>query len=240
MAITPKRVDVTSADTKQLGFEYQYLYFIVRLLQLRSGCEVGYEALDDIHVISGGTDETQYIQVKHTTELSADGTPANLTMLSEDLWKTLSNWSKLISDPAEQRDSIDSQKQFLQNSSFIFATNRNTCQNRVSELIDAVKRNACTGTNAKKASLFEISMQTTDFVEKYNANPHHSHTFYWSEYPMGATHSKELRKIDSVWTVHQYDHDKMPSSRYTPYPDMNDDNILESFIRILLNESKYK
>lgn len=159
MAITPKRVDVTSADTKQLGFEYQYLYFIVRLLQLRSGCEVGYEALDDIHVISGGTGETQYIQVKHTTERLADGTPANLTMLSEDLWKTLSNWSKLISDPAEQRDSIDSQKQFLQNSSFIFATNRNTCQNRISELIDAVKQNACTGTNAKK-TLREIKKLT--------------------------------------------------------------------------------
>ena len=159
MAATPKRVDVTSADTKQLGFEYQYLYFVVKLLQLRSGCEVGYEALDDIHVISDGTGETQYIQVKHTTELSADGTPANLTMLSEDLWKTLSNWSKLISDPTEHRDSMDSQKQFLQNSGFIFATNRNTCQNRISELIDEVKRNACTGTNAKK-TLREIKKLT--------------------------------------------------------------------------------
>lgn len=150
MALTPKRVDVTSADTKQLGFEYQYLYFIVRLLQLRSGCEVGYEALDDIHVISGSTGDTQYIQVKHTTELSADGSPANLTMLSEDLWKTLSNWSKLIRDPAEQRNTIDSQKLFIQKSSFIFATNRNTCQNLVSELIDSVKQNTCAGANAKK------------------------------------------------------------------------------------------
>ena len=159
MALTQKRVDVTSADTKHLGFEYQYLYFIVRLLQLRSGCEVGYEALDDIHVISGGTGETQYVQIKHTTELSADGSPANLTMLSEDLWKTLSNWSKLISDPAEQRNTTNSQKRFLQNSSFIFATNRNTCQNRVSELIDAVKQNTCTGTNAKK-TLQEIKKLT--------------------------------------------------------------------------------
>lgn len=151
MAVTPKRVDVTSADTKQLGFEYQYLYFIIRLLQLRSGCEVGYEALDDIHVISGSTGDTQYIQIKHTTELSADGSPANLTVLSEGLWKTLSNWSKLISDPAEQRGTINSQKLFVQNSSFIFATNHNACQNRVSELIDTVKQNTCTGTNAKKA-----------------------------------------------------------------------------------------
>lgn len=159
MTVAPKRVDVTSADTQQLGFEYQYLYFIVRLLQLRAGCEVGYEALDDIHVITDSTGETQYIQVKHTTDLSADGTPANLTMLSEDLWKTLSNWSKLICDPAEQRDTAATQKQFLQNSSFIFATNRNTCQNRVTELIDAVKENTCTGTIPKK-TLREIKKLT--------------------------------------------------------------------------------
>ena len=150
MAVAPKRVDVTSADTQQLGFEYQYLYFIVRLLQLRAGCEVGYEALDDIHVITDSTRETQYIQVKHTTDLSADGSPANLTTLSEDLWKTLSNWSKLLRDPAEQRDTAASQKKFVQNSRFIFATNRNTCKNRVTELIDAVKGNTCTGTNPQK------------------------------------------------------------------------------------------
>ena len=47
-----KRIDITSADTKQIGFEYQYLYFIARLLQLSPGDEVGYEALDDVHVIS--------------------------------------------------------------------------------------------------------------------------------------------------------------------------------------------
>ena len=62
MASTQKRVDVTSADTKQLGFDYQYLYFIVKLLQLRSGGEVGYEALDDIHTVSDSTGSTQYIQ----------------------------------------------------------------------------------------------------------------------------------------------------------------------------------
>lgn len=61
-----KRTDVTSADTKQLGFEYQYLYFILRLLQLSYGEEVGYEALDDIHVVNASNKETLYIQVKHT------------------------------------------------------------------------------------------------------------------------------------------------------------------------------
>ena len=39
-----KRIDITSADTKQVGFDYQYLYFMDRLLQLSPGDEIGYEA----------------------------------------------------------------------------------------------------------------------------------------------------------------------------------------------------
>ncbi len=146
MASTHSRAEITSADTKQLGFEYQYLYFIVKLLQMRYGDEVGYEARDDIHVVSASSGDTLYIQVKHTTGLSADGAPANLTNLSEDLWKTLSNWSKLITDSAEQRDTASAQKAFIQKSKFIFATNRNTCQNDISNLVAAVKGKAISAT----------------------------------------------------------------------------------------------
>ena len=73
-----KRIDITSADTKQVGFDYQYLYFMDRLLQLSPGDEIGYEALDDVHVISSTTGETAYIQTKHTIDLSSDGTLVNL------------------------------------------------------------------------------------------------------------------------------------------------------------------
>lgn len=58
MMATRNRIEITSADTKQLGFEYQYLYFIVKLLQMRYGDVVGYEALDDIHVISASSGDT--------------------------------------------------------------------------------------------------------------------------------------------------------------------------------------
>ena len=61
MTATRNRIEITSADTKQLGFEYQYLYFIVKLLQMRYGDVVGYEALDDIHVISASSGDTVYI-----------------------------------------------------------------------------------------------------------------------------------------------------------------------------------
>lgn len=170
MTLTSKRVDITSADTKQLGFDYQYLYFIVRLLHLRSGGEVGYESLDDVHVVSDSTSDTQFIQVKHTTDLSTDGTPANLTALSEDLWKTLSNWSKLICDPNEQRDTIDAQKVFIQGSQFVFATNRNTCQNTVSDLVVSIKQNTCTGSNAKKTLLGIKKLTKSNVVQEYISN----------------------------------------------------------------------
>lgn len=161
MVATQNRAEITSADTKQLGFEYQYLYFIVKLLQMRYGDEVGYEARDDIHIVSASSGDTLYIQVKHTTELTADGAPANLTNLSEDLWKTFSNWSKLITDSAEQRDTVCAQKAFIQKSKFIFATNRNTCQNDISNLVTALKDKSISATLAR-TKIQEIKQSTTN------------------------------------------------------------------------------
>lgn len=161
MAATHNRAEITSADTKQLGFEYQYLYFIVKLLQMRYGDEVGYEARDDIHVVSASSGDTLYIQVKHTTDLTADGSPANLTNLSEDLWKTFSNWSKLITDPAEQRDTVRAQKAFIQKSKFIFATNRNTCQNDIYNLVATIKGKSISATLVR-TKIQEIAQSTTN------------------------------------------------------------------------------
>ena len=60
-----KRVDITSADKQQLGFEFQYLYFMLRLLTMEPGEEVGYEALDDVHTVSSNG-ITTFIQVYHS------------------------------------------------------------------------------------------------------------------------------------------------------------------------------
>ena len=139
MANLTKRTDVTSADTKQIGFEYQYLYFILRLLQLSYGEEVGYEALDDVHVVNASNKETLYIQVKHTIDTTSTGSQVNLTRLSEDLWKTLSNWSLLISDPHENRNKDDAQSEFVKISKFILLTNRNVDNNEVIEEIQKLK-----------------------------------------------------------------------------------------------------
>ena len=61
MTTQRKRIDITSADSKQLGFEYQYLYFIVKLFSLSRGDEVGYETLDDVHTISFHEQKSTFI-----------------------------------------------------------------------------------------------------------------------------------------------------------------------------------
>lgn len=149
MAELKTRVELTSADKQQVGFEFQYLYFILRLLQLLPGEEVGYEALDDVHVITASNKETLYIQIKHTLETAASQAPPNLTRLSEDLWKTMSNWSKLITDPAEARIEKEVQKDFISKSRFILVVNRKIDNNEVIKKVQQIKAGSMTGTEIK-------------------------------------------------------------------------------------------
>lgn len=140
MAIQRKRADITSADSKQIGFDYQYLYFIVKLLHLSPGEEVGYEELDDVHTISFREQKTYFYQLKHTIMTNAGGQQSNLTLFSEDLWKTLSNWSKMITDPVEGREKRADQKDFLNKSCFKFVVNRNTQNNDFILQVEKLKK----------------------------------------------------------------------------------------------------
>lgn len=139
MSIQKKRVDITSADSIQIGFEYQYLYFMSKLFQLHQGEEVGYESLDDVHKISFRDGKTYLYQLKHTIKTDAMGGSPNLTNLSEDMWKTLSNWSKLISDSSEGREKKKEQKTFINKSYFILVVNRKLNTNDVVDYINQVK-----------------------------------------------------------------------------------------------------
>ena len=147
MTTQRKRIDITSADSKQLGFEYQYLYFIVKLFSLSRGDEVGYETLDDVHTISFHEQKTYLYQLKHTIDATPLGEQVNLTTLSEDLWKTLSNWSKLISDPLEGRIKKDAQKQFIETSCFILVTNRRVNANEMINKMTGVKQGIVNGSD---------------------------------------------------------------------------------------------
>lgn len=158
---TYNRSEITSADMQQLGFEYQYLYFIIRLLQMRHGEEVGYEAKDDVHVVSATSRTTLFIQVKHTVSTNSAGNPANLTLLSADFWKTLSNWSKLISDEAAGRSNEKIKKEFISQSSFILVTNRTIKDTLILSLIQKSKDKSINGTGIANA-LRELCKRTKD------------------------------------------------------------------------------
>ncbi len=155
------RTDTTSADKQQLGFEYQYLYFILQLLKMQPGGSVGYEALDDVHTISAESKQTTYIQVKHTIDTAADGSQAALSRLSLDLWKTLSNWSKVVSDPAEKRKTSKAQIDFIKNTRFVLVVNRKVETNEVVTQISKVRAAEVTA-DAIKVYLEDLRKETTN------------------------------------------------------------------------------
>lgn len=117
------RVDQTSAEDKSIGFDYQYYYFLNELLNLKSGQTAGYEVLDDVH-IECADGKTLLVQLKHTVQSNAYGYPINLTKLDPDLWKSISNWCKVIVDPAGGRTTVAAQLAFLNKTSFLLVSNK--------------------------------------------------------------------------------------------------------------------
>lgn len=112
-----EKQDEVSADTKIAGTDYQFLYFLKYLLELKPGEEVGFEVEDDIHV-KKKDGKVILIQVKHTVQKNSNDEPKNLTDKSIDLWKTISNWVDLL-----YVEGLD-QKEFLEKYSFILVTNK--------------------------------------------------------------------------------------------------------------------
>jgi hypothetical protein len=118
------RVDITSAEDKSIGFDYQYYYFLNEILNLKTGQLVGLEVLDDVHIER--KDGTKVlIQLKHTVQKNSDGVPKNLTTMDVDLWKSISNWCKVITDPAERRSlALPAQLAFISKTGFVLASNK--------------------------------------------------------------------------------------------------------------------
>lgn len=120
--------DLTSAETKSIGFDFQYYFFLWKLLSLRNGQSVGIEVKDDVHCDLNNDEQILY-QLKHTIQTSSDGSPINLTTLDNDLWKTLYNWSKIISDKNDDREDINSQLAFIKKTTYVLASNKSSTEN---------------------------------------------------------------------------------------------------------------
>ncbi len=113
----------TSAAGTIVGFDFQYYYFLYKLLILKKGETIGFEALDDVHT-QLNNDHQILIQIKHSIQKKSNGTTANLTELDPDLWKTMYNWSAVITDKNDGRESQIDQRKFVEKTTFILASNK--------------------------------------------------------------------------------------------------------------------
>ena len=123
-----KQIEKTAAETKSIGFDYQYYFFLWKLLSLETGESVGLEVKDDVHTELNNSKQIFY-QIKHTIQKKSDGTSTNLSTLDKDFWKTLSNWAKVISDKNDGRGRKNQQLIFLKKTSFVLASNKSSASN---------------------------------------------------------------------------------------------------------------
>jgi hypothetical protein len=142
-----------TAGAQDLGYVYQFYYFVLLALELRQGQKIGFEVKDDIHI--DREDETILFQTKHTIYENQ-----NLTILDIDLWKTLSNWVEFIKK---------GDKNFLEKHSFILVTNKNDGNNEFIDTLSSFKVNQDIDTVLSK--LKELKDRTKDeTIKKYINN----------------------------------------------------------------------
>ncbi|MCR9017511.1 hypothetical protein [Aquiflexum gelatinilyticum] len=125
MSNDKKHTEKTAAESKSIGFDYQYYFFLWKVLLLQPNESVGLEVKDDVHTDLSNNHQVLY-QLKHTIKKNADGSLANLTTSDLDMWKTFSNWSKVISDKNDSRSIPQAQLSFVEKTSFVLASNKSS------------------------------------------------------------------------------------------------------------------
>ena len=116
-------IENTGHDAKGAkGFDYQFLYFINRLLKMADKRDdVSYEKYDDVSMSS--EEGLVYFQLKHTIGGRNQKT-VNLSLRDYDLWKTLAVWIEITNKQDE-----DKRIDFLESNSFVLVTNKNPVNN---------------------------------------------------------------------------------------------------------------
>lgn len=161
MAETKTIQEQHTAGPQAIGFDYQFYYFILLVLELRPGQKIGFEVKDDIHIDKeDGT--TILFQAKHTILKNTNDNLQNLTTLDSDLWKTLSNWSDFINTDKSNSD-------FLSKHSFVLVTNKSENNNAFISSLSLFK----TDNELDKAlsKIIELENKTKDeTLKKYIKN----------------------------------------------------------------------
>lgn len=135
MATEKTFMEESTAPGTGAAFDYQFYYFLYRLLNMKKGQSIGLEIRDDVH--SELDNDVQLLfQLKHTIQTKADGSPIALAELDSDLWKTLYNWARIISDPNASRKETSAQLAFVKKTEFHLISNKSVSTlNKFSSLI---------------------------------------------------------------------------------------------------------
>lgn len=126
-------VENTGHDAKSTGgFDYQFLYFVNKLVCMsQKGEVVSYEKHDDVSLQDGDT--LTYYQLKHTM-LGTEEKPANLTLRDPDLWKAIYVWIDIANKQKNPKD-------FLESNMFVLVTNKASMDNLLWQNIQKLKNN---------------------------------------------------------------------------------------------------
>jgi hypothetical protein len=151
-------IEKTGAETKSIGFDFQYYFFLWKLLTLNKGETVGLEVKDDVHT-ELKNDINIFYQVKHSIQKNTAGHIKNMTSSDVDLWKTLYNWAKVISDEYDNRKKINSQLEFVKKSHFIMRSNKNLSP--TNKIIDNIEK-----LQNKEISIDEFEKNIKEFEEE--------------------------------------------------------------------------
>ena len=160
-------IEKTAAEITSIGFDYQYYFFLWKLLSLETGESVGLEVKDDVHTELDNNKQIFY-QIKHTIQTKSDGSTKNLTTSDKDLWKTLSNWAQVISDENDDRSNKYEQLIFLKKTSFVLASNKSSSEKNIVLLsIMELQKGTSTFPKAKDIFLALSDASKSDTLTKY-------------------------------------------------------------------------
>lgn len=115
-----------TAASSSVGFDYQFLYFMYLVVQLKTGEKVGFEVKDDVHIERTDNSITLF-QCKHSIHETS-----NLTSLDIDLWKTINNWVAMLK----------ADETILTNHTFCLVTNKGEGNNKFIEALNTYKSDA--------------------------------------------------------------------------------------------------
>ncbi|WP_250212089.1 ABC-three component system protein [Pseudomonas fluorescens] len=160
-------MDKTAAPGAGAGFDYQYYYFLYQILNLKKGQSAGLESKDDVH--SDLENDIQLLfQLKHTLQRQASDLPIALTELDSDLWKTLYNWTMVITDPNDNRKLEKDQLAFVKRTEFHLVSNKSQSnRNKLGKLLTTYSDDQDPETLDRiNARISEIEVSTSDTTIK--------------------------------------------------------------------------